>query len=167
MKGTEDCFLPRGRKASSPEDSATANLAKIWESARTLFRKGWRNRIPATLSGKDASAGTEEAVTPRCPSIRNGCGCFQAAYSKSSLVVAKLDIILEKNIIFAGQPKRFAMNRQLTTILTLGILASMAIGCTGHKVNADGNVVEEYSAEVVSDGTASSQSFILRNNSHV
>lgn len=43
----------------------------------------------------------------------------------------------------------------------------MAIGCTGHKVNADGNVVEEYSAEVVSDGTASSQSFILRNNSHV
>ena len=59
------------------------------------------------------------------------------------------------------------MNRQLTTILTLGILASMAIGCTGHKVNVDGNVAEEYSAEVVSDGTASSQSFILRNNSHV
>lgn len=95
------------------------------------------------------------------------CGCFQSAYSKSSLVVAKLDIILEKNIIFAGQPKRFVVNRQLTTILTLGILAFMAIGCTGHKVNADGNVVEEYSAEVVSDGTASSQSFILRNNSHV
>ena len=36
------------------------------------------------------------------------------------------------------------MNRQLTTILTLGILASMAIGCTGHKVNADGNVAVEF-----------------------
>ena len=120
MKGTEDCFLPRGRKASSPEDSATANLAKIWESARTLFRKGWRNCIPATLSGKDASAGTEEAVTPRCPSIRNGCGCFQAAYSKSSLVVAKLDIILEKNISFAGQPKTFCCEQTTYHNLDLG-----------------------------------------------
>lgn len=36
------------------------------------------------------------------------------------------------------------MNRQLTTILTLGILASMAIGCTGNKVNADGNVAVEF-----------------------
>ncbi|MDD7710031.1 MAG: 6-bladed beta-propeller [Alistipes sp.] len=36
------------------------------------------------------------------------------------------------------------MNRQLTTILTLGILASMAIGSTGHKVNADGNVAVEF-----------------------
>ena len=120
MKGTEDCFLPRGRKASSPEDSATANLAKIWESARTLFRKGWRNCIPATLSGKDASAGTEEAVTPRCPSIRNGCGCFQATYSKSSFVVAKLDIILEKNIIFAGQPKTFCHEQTTYHNLDLG-----------------------------------------------
>ncbi len=63
----------------------------------------------------------------------------------------------------------------------------MVIGCTGHKVNADSNVVKEYStflpqrfvlvnadsnvvkeysAGEVSNGTASSQSFILRNNSH-
>ena len=65
----------------------------------------------------------------------------------------------------------------------------MVIGCTGHKVNADSNVVKEYSAltflpqrfvlvnadsnvvkeysaREVSNGTASSQSFILRNNSH-
>ena len=33
-------------------------------------------------------------------------------------------------------------------------------------VNADSNVVKEYSAGEVSNGTASSQSFILRNNSH-
>ena len=33
-------------------------------------------------------------------------------------------------------------------------------------VNADSNVVKEYSAVEVSNGTASSQSFILRNNSH-
>ena len=63
----------------------------------------------------------------------------------------------------------------------------MVIGCTGHKVNADSNVVKEYStflpqrfvlvnadsnvvkeysAGEVSNGTASSQNFILRNNSH-
>lgn len=88
-------------------------------STHTL-QKGLEELHSGHSLGKDASAGTEEAVTPRCPSIRNGCGCFQAAYSKSSLVVAKLDIILEKNISFAGQPKTFCYEQTTYHNLDLG-----------------------------------------------
>ena len=88
-------------------------------STHTL-QKGLEELHSGHSLGKDASAGTEEAVTPRSPSIRNGCGCFQAAYSKSSLVVAKLDIILEKNISFAGQPKTFCYEQTTYHNLDLG-----------------------------------------------